>query len=396
MAPKIASLAAAMVLTLQWAVLRVVGLDLSPTLVATAAGLSILGAAFLLSWSAEVAEMDVPQALALAFLAFIAVLPEYSVDLYFAWQAGQDPNYTKYATANMTGANRLLIGVGWAGVVYAAWAKSGRTSLELGRPLLVEISFLAIATAYSFAIPVKGTISLLDAAILFLLFGAYLVAAARAEHCLPEIHGPAELIVQLRPAARRAVTVSLFLLAGGAILAAAEPFAEGLLETGRRLGIEEFILVQWLAPLASEAPEFTVATLFALRGKPNAGIGTLISSKVNQWTLLIGALPVVYSLSGGHVQPMMLDGRQIEEVFLTAAQSLLAVIVIADLRFSVFEATILGVLFLTQMVTTSSELRFFFAAGYVVLALFLLIAQRSTMRAFVELVSLRAIRGGSA
>lgn len=385
-----------MVLTLQWVVLRALGPELAPTFVATAAGLSILGAAFLLSWSAEVAEMDVPQALALAFLAFIAVLPEYSVDLYFAWQAGQDPSYSKYATANMTGANRLLIGVGWAGVVYAAWAKSGRRSLELGRPLLAEISFLAIATAYSFAIPVKGTISLADAAILFLLFGAYLVAAARAEHCLPEIHGPAELIVRLPPAARRAATVGLFLLAGGAILAAAEPFAEGLLETGRHLGIEEFILVQWLAPLASEAPEFAVAILFALRGKPNAGIGTLISSKVNQWTLLIGALPVAYSLSAGHLQPMILDSRQIEEVFLTAAQSLLAVIVIADLRFSVFEATILGGLFLAQMVTTSSELRFVFAAGYVILAVFLLIARRDTMRAFFDLVSLRAIRGGSA
>jgi len=395
-AAKLASLAAAMVLTVQWVVLRVAGPELPPTLVATAAGLSILGAAFLLSWSAEVAEMDVPQALALAFLAFIAVLPEYSVDLYFAWQAGQDPSYTKYATANMTGANRLLIGVGWAAVVYAAWAKSGTRSLELGRPLLAEVSFLGIATGYSFVIPVKGTISLADAAILFLLFGAYLVAAARAEHCVPDIHGPAELIVRLRPAMRRAVTAGLFLLAGGAILAAAEPFAEGLLETGRHLGIEEFILVQWLAPLASEAPEFVVAILFALRGKPNAGIGTLISSKVNQWTLLIGALPVAYSLSGGHLQPMMLDGRQIEEVFLTAAQSLLAVIVIADLRFSVFEATILAGLFFAQMVTTSSELRFFFAAGYVALAVFLLIARRDTMRGFVDLVSLRAMRGGSA
>ncbi|MGH2795964.1 MAG: sodium:proton exchanger, partial [Actinomycetota bacterium] len=40
-------------------------------------GIGILGAAFLLSWGAEVAQLDISQALAIAFLAFIAVLPEY-------------------------------------------------------------------------------------------------------------------------------------------------------------------------------------------------------------------------------------------------------------------------------------------------------------------------------
>ena len=57
-------------------------------------------------------------ALAIALLALIAdVGDEYAVDMYFAWQAGKDPKYTAFAMANMTGANRLLIGVGWAAVV---------------------------------------------------------------------------------------------------------------------------------------------------------------------------------------------------------------------------------------------------------------------------------------
>jgi hypothetical protein len=58
------------------------------------------------SWASELAQLDMPQALALAFLALVAVLPEYAVDMYFAWMAGKDPQYTAYATANMTGANR--------------------------------------------------------------------------------------------------------------------------------------------------------------------------------------------------------------------------------------------------------------------------------------------------
>jgi cation:H+ antiporter len=54
-------------------------------------GVAILGGAFLLSWAAETAEMDISQGLALAIIAFIAVLPEYAVDFVLAWQAGADP-----------------------------------------------------------------------------------------------------------------------------------------------------------------------------------------------------------------------------------------------------------------------------------------------------------------
>jgi len=51
-------------------------------------GLGIFGAAFLLSWAAELAQLYISQNLALALLALIAVLPEYAVDMYFAWMAG--------------------------------------------------------------------------------------------------------------------------------------------------------------------------------------------------------------------------------------------------------------------------------------------------------------------
>ena len=73
----------------------------------------------------------------------------------------------------------------------------------------------------------------------------------------------------------------------------------GLVASGRELGIDEFLLVQWLAPLASEAPEFIVAILFALRGNAYDAMGALISSKVNQWTLLVGSLPIAYLAGGG-------------------------------------------------------------------------------------------------
>src|SRR5262245_48245059 len=91
---------------------------LSDPLKAAAYGLAIVGAAFLLSWAAEVVQLDFSQGLALALLALIAILPEYVVDASFAWLAAEDPAYAGYAVANMTGANRLLIGLAWPLVVF--------------------------------------------------------------------------------------------------------------------------------------------------------------------------------------------------------------------------------------------------------------------------------------
>ena len=352
----------------QWFVVRASGASHDPLVATIGGGAAIFGAAFLLSWAAEAAQRDIPESLALAFLALIAVLPEYAVDMYFAWQAAHRPEYTAFATANMTGANRLLIGVGWAAVVavYAFRARVRALRLEPGHS--IEIFFLLLATAYSFVIPWKGTISLWDSLVLVSIFVAYIVVASRTHHEEPDLGGPAEMIGVLPTFSRRAIVVFLFGLAGATILFAAEPFAEGLLASGRAFGIEEFILVQWLAPLASESPEFIVAILFAWKLKPGAAMGALISSKVNQWTLLIGMLPMVYSVSGGDFLAMQLDERQVEEILLTAAQSLFAVIVLVDRRFSLSEAAVMFVLFATQLFFVDPATRYGYSIGYVILA----------------------------
>lgn len=361
---------------LQWLVIHFLGIPLEPHWQALSSGLSIFGAAFLLSWAAELAQLDIPQALALAFLALIAVLPEYAVDVYFAWQAGKDPSYTAYATANMTGANRLLIGVGWATVIVAFWVKTGIREMFLGKDRRLEVLSLVAATLYSFVLPFKKTLSVVDAGVLVALFVVYMFTASRAHLVEPELEGPPETIARYRTGIRRLITLLFFAYAGLTIATAAEPFAEGLLASGHTLGIEEFILVQWLAPLASESPEFIVATLFALRGNPQAGVGTLISSTVNQWTLLVGMLPIVYCLSGGHWEPMHLDPRQQTEIFLTSAQSIFALVIIANFSFSLFEALLLLGLFLVQLFFSSPEVRYAYSFVYLVLAIGLVFRTR--------------------
>jgi len=167
-------------LCLQWITIHLSGIHPPPELQALIAGLAIFGAAFLLSWAAELAQLEIPQSLAIALLALIAVLPEYAVDMYFAWVAGKDPKYTAFAMANMTGANRLLIGVGWAAVVITVWLKSGRRGIALEPEHKIEIFYLGLATIYSFIIPFKGRLDLIDAAVLVGIFAFYMRAAAKA------------------------------------------------------------------------------------------------------------------------------------------------------------------------------------------------------------------------
>jgi len=371
----------------QWIIAHAMNLPLEPPWTVLLPGLGIFGAAFLLSWGAELAELELSQSLALAFLALMAVLPEYAVDMYLAWTAAKDPSYIQYAAANMTGANRILIGFGWPVLLLCYWLKSRQRSIQLHAEQRVELRALVLATLYAFTIPLKGTFSLLDTVVLVGLFIAYLIHSSKAEHVTPEFHGPPARIAVFPKTLRRLATLALFLLPGYTIFIAAEPFADGLLHSARHLGIEEFVLIQWLAPLASESPEFIVAILFALRSKPGEGFGALVSSKVNQWTLLIGMLPLVYAISGGRLVPMPLDARQTEEVLLTVAQSLLAVVMLANWRFGVWEAVLLLSLFGSQLALTAPRIRMAYAVAYLCISAAYLM-HPAYRRSFINLLTM--------
>jgi cation:H+ antiporter len=323
---------------------------MSPPAAAAVSGAAILGASFLLLWACDVAQHDIPQALALAVVALIAVLPEYAVDMYFTWMAGRHPeaDYAHFAIANMTGANRLLIGVAWTAVALVVWWRT-RRPVVLEPERKTEVLFLGLATAYAMTIPVKGRLTWVDGLVLVGIYVVYIVIAARRSCEEPDLEGVAACLARLAPPRRRLATAALFVFAAGVIVANAEHFSEGLVATGRLWGISEFLLVQWLAPVASEAPEFIVAIMFALRGMGGLALGSLLSAKLNQWTLLVGMIPGVYGVSSGSfVSPMPLDGLQLHEILLTAAQSLLAVGLLAGLKLDIRGAILLFGLFCGQ------------------------------------------------
>ena len=377
--------AIAIAIALPGILLRTLGVHFNVILDTTIFGFSILAAAFLLAWAAEAAEVDVAQGVAVAFIAFIAVLPEYAVDISFAWAAPTDPEAAHFAIANMTGGNRLLIGAAWPLIVGIMWYRSRQHVLHLKPAYSVEVVVLALATAYSFVIPFKSNVSLIDAAILFSLFIAYVAVLARAPTEEPELVGPARMIGSLPRVQRRLTLLGLFVYAAAAVFASAEPFAHGLVDVGKEIGVDEFLLVQWVAPLASESPEFVVTAILAWRGRTAVAMGALISSKVNQWTLLVGSLPVAYAISGSSLTPMHFDLRQSEEVFLTAAQSVFAVAILASLSLSTREAGVLFGLFFLQLLFPTLHLdlggynvsvRVLIGVMYLLIAAYLLVRER--------------------
>ena len=371
---------------------RFAHLELSDPVTALLAGAAIMGASFLLLWACDAAQADIPQTLALAVVALIAVLPEYAVDMYFTWQAGKFPdgNYAHYAIANMTGANRLLIGVAWVAIGLVYWIKT-RRPIVLEDERRLELRFLILATAYAFVIPLKGSLAWYDGLVFLGIYAWYLAVASKRPVEESDAEGPAEVIMALPMLQRRLATVGLFLFSAFVIVANAEPFSEGLVATGRALRINEFLLVQWLAPIASETPEFVVAIMFALRGRASLGLGSLVSSKLNQWTLLVGMIPGVFALSSGALHPPLpLGAFQMNEILLTAAQSLLAVVMLAGLRLTLLHGMVLFVLFLGQLVSPAlvralpggqllglgpDQMHHAFAMLYVVLSLGLILAR---------------------
>lgn len=349
-------IALAILATLPAILFRLTGVRPSPILDAAVFGVAILAAGFLLSWGAEAAEQHISQGLILAVVALVTVLPEYAVDLYYAYQAGRagpDSQYIHYAAANMTGANRLLVGLAWPLIVLLHWLRDRHRSVDLAPANAIEIGYLLLASVYAFVILWRGRITLLDFVVLAGLFGAYVWRVRN----LPKTNnpneaeepGPAAALNTLTPRAQWASMGALVIVACAVILAAAEPFAEAMVQTGRVLGINEFLLIQWLAPLASEAPAVSVAVLFVLANRAGNGLTAMISDKINQWTLLVGMLPLALSAGAGAVSALPLDARQGEEFFLTASQSLFGLALLLRLRLSIRSAIALAGLFTVQV-----------------------------------------------
>src|SRR5438094_7163215 len=139
-------------------------------------------------------------------------------------------------------------------------------------------------------------------------------------------------IVKSRRPVRIGMIAGLFAIGGALIYFTAEPFLGSLLSLSAVLGVPSFVFVQWVAPFVSEFPEKVSAFYWARTvDRASMALMNMVSSNINQWTLLAAMLPITYSLSRGAISAIPLDNEQQFELLMTLGQSLLASLFLVDM-----------------------------------------------------------------
>ncbi len=330
---------------------------------------AMLLSAFLVAWGAEAAEFLISQGLALALLAWLQTLPEFAVEAVIAWEAGQDPARTHLAIANLTGAIRLLVGLGWPMIYFVAAffgrrARGALPTIRLEREHAVEVMGLFPPLLWFVVILLKRSIAVGDAVVLVAIYLAYLGVLLRvpphAEEELSDAPRISRWAYGLGGARRVAAIAGLFLVGGLLLYFTAAPFLESMLGVAVVLGVSDFVFVQWVAPFLSEFPEKVSAFYWAKRvAKAPMALMNMVSSNINQWTVLAAMIPLVYGWShaaaGGGWIAFRFDAEQQLEIALTLAQSLVAMLLLMEMRFDWWEAAGLFALWLVQFLRPATR-----------------------------------------
>jgi cation:H+ antiporter len=338
---------------------------------------AVLGSAILIAWGAEAAQFLISQGLALAILAWLQTLPEFAVEAVIAWEAGRvvaaDPNSaaslhaTSLMTANFTGSLRLLVGLGWP-MIYATAAffyrkkNQGKklNGIGLDDEHAIEVIFLLVCIAYFCIVYLKGTLSWVDSIFLTLIYAVYLFflnkIPPQEEEKMEDLDRIPRFILRQRKIMRNSIIGSLFVGGGAILYFSAHPFLESLKGIALSLGISTFVFVQWVAPFLSEFPEKVSAFNWARRvTTAPLAVMNMVSSNINQWTMLVAMLPLAYAFALGGFGTIVFDNHQKLEILITIGQSLLGALLLANMRFSWWEAALLFALWLIQFLFSGLE-----------------------------------------
>ena len=357
---------------------------------------AMIASAFLVAWGAEAAEFLVSQGLALAVLALVQTFPEFAVEAVIAWKAGKNPPMVHLAIANFTGSLRLLTGLGWP-MIYgvAAFYSVRKRNRRLGSIRLhdqhsVEVLGLLPPLLYFVVIWAKGSLSLLDSAILAATYVAYLWILLKLPPRPDTVEEDEEVPAVSRWAlsysgAKRWAAVGALFFGGGAIIFfVAEPFLNSMLALAVSLGMQQFVFIQWVAPFLSEFPEKTSAFAWARRvTRAPVALMNMVSSNINQWGILSGLLAVIYCWSHGSTEPLPFDAFQRQEILLTVLQAFLGWLFLASMDLEAYEAAGLFTLWLVQFLVPSLRHPMLYVYGvWIAIELALVVAGKKKLKAF--------------
>lgn len=332
--------------------------------VPVASFVAVIAASLLLSWSAEAAEFLVSQGLIVAIIALLQVLPEFMIEAVFAWRRDLDN-----MLANLTGSNRLLMGFGWPMIYVTAavanWWKTRRFlgPIELRPEDSIQTWALILSSGYFTVIILKRSFQLFDGVILLAMFVGYLVLLSflpAEEEGKEDLLAPSRVLVDLPKKVCISVIGCVLLLAGSTMVFIANPFVDSMKVIAARFEIREFYFVQWVAPFLTEFPEKVTAFYWAKRvTRAPVALLNMVSSKVNQWTLLASMIPFVYELSAWHagqpVKAVLIEERLAPELWLSLAMTMYGAACLLKRRFTGMNCAILFTLWFIQFVNPDTE-----------------------------------------
>jgi cation:H+ antiporter len=362
---------------------------------------SIIFSALVIGWAAEAAQFLFSQGLALAILAWLQTLPEFAVEAVIAWEAGIDPEKVHLVTANFTGSLRLLTGLAWPMIFFTAafFRKRKQTgkrlvNIKLEGEHAVEVMGLLPPIGYFIIILLKGTLSLFDSVILTIMYLGYLFILQKIppqdQEKIEDVDKIPRMILKMKPIPRNVTIAGLFLIGGFWLYFVAHPFLYSMLALATLLGVSNFVFVQWVAPFLSEFPEKVTAFNWARKvKKAPMALMNMVSSNINQWTVLVAMIPIVYSISRGEVSAIHFDHHQRIEILLTMAQAILGFLFLANMEFRWHEALGLFSLWFTQFILPSwrEEIIFVYFLWILIELIFVFVGAKK-LRAFKEFKSL--------
>lgn len=318
-------------------------------------GAAVVALSYLLWHRATAVIPHVPRSLAVGLLVAAVITPELAVEVRFASEAGL-PHVPGLTTAALTGASRMLVGLGWPLAICVLWARSGAVGLTLPRAQRVPLWFLMLAALYAFTIYLKASLTLLDSALLVLLFAAYVWTTARQFAGASDINQRLWTVTPEVPKLDIARAIVMLGVLGVGAGMTAVGVAHAVLDLSDVSG--GFGVVQWLVPVATKSPLLVVVCALVWRGRTSEATSTLAAAQFGLLTLTVAVIPVAF-LAGrfglGNGLELGLDDTQRSALLLVSAQTVLLVTLLSSMSASAKGGLALLALFLLQAAVSVAQ-----------------------------------------
>lgn len=335
--------------------------------------IGLVSGSLLLAWAADVAEVALRGRFVLIAVALAGVLPELTVEVQLAY--GQQP---QFVTANLTGATRLLLA---AAVALPAFGRAPLTTRPRTQQVLagpgrrLDLAVLAAAAVAGVTVIATGELTLVHGVVFASLYVLYLSKSGASTEPSSPVAGVPAGIAALGATTARRLCCAMFVAATAGVILTARPFPGEMVRGGAAFGVDPYLLIQYVIPLATETPELVVAGAFVLNRRPDRAVALLLVAAVTQWTVALAAVSGAYLVGGGGIM-LPLSGRERVELLLTTSTTLMTTAALISLRLERIDAWIVTFAYGLQAVFTGPQARLIIGVALTIFATAVLIDRR--------------------